>query len=221
MPPFLLLIMSVYIATPTFDGSVCGEYLHSILQATATVTFQLALIPGVHFVDTARDIAVAKFLKSKCEYLFFIDSDIGWKGDAISKLINHNKDIVGASYRVKNDIERYPVYLTEETEGPLIRAIGLPGGFVCIKRAVIEKMVQTVPTYQWVVDGEFTRIPALFARIFMDDRLVSEDMVFGRRAMALGYQLWFDPDVTMSHIGSKAFIGNYKEYMNGNLSETS
>jgi hypothetical protein len=203
--------MSVFIATPTFDGSVCGEYLHSLLRATATVDFQLALIPGIHFVDTARDIAVAKFLATDLEYLFFIDSDVGWSGDAITKLINHKKDIVGAAYRVKNDNELYPVYLTDEKQDGLIRAIGLPGGFLCIHRPVIERLVTSVPSYKWVVNGEFIRVPALFTRVLMDDRMVSEDMMFGRRAMAAGYQLWFDPDVTMSHIGRQAFIGNFKE----------
>lgn len=207
--------MSVFIATPTFDGSVCGEYLHSLLRATATVDFQLALIPGVHFVDTARDIAVAKFLATDLEYLFFIDSDVGWSGDAITKLVNHKKDIVGAAYRVKNDNELYPVYLTDEEQDGLIRAIGLPGGFLCIHRPVIERLVTSVPSYKWVVNGEFIRVPALFTRVLMDDRMVSEDMMFGRRAMAAGYQLWFDPDVTMSHIGRQAFIGNYKEQQHG------
>jgi hypothetical protein len=207
--------MSVFIATPTFDGSVCGEYLHSLLRATATVDFQLALIPGIHFVDTARDIAVAKFLATDLEYLFFIDSDVGWSGDAITKLVNHKKDIVGAAYRVKNDNELYPVYLTDEKQDGLIRAIGLPGGFLCIHRPVIERLVTSVPSYKWVVNGEFIRVPALFTRVLMDDRMVSEDMMFGRRAMAAGYQLWFDPDVTMSHIGRQAFIGNFKEQQHG------
>jgi hypothetical protein len=203
--------MSVFIATPTFDGSVCGEYLHSLLRATATVDFELALIPGIHFVDSARDIAVAKFLATDHKYLFFIDSDVGWSEDAITKLINHKKDIVGASYRIKDDFERYPVYLTNEVRDGLIRALGLPGGFLCIHRSVIERLVTSVPSYKWAVNGEFIRVPALFTRVLVDDRMVSEDMMFGRRAMAAGYQLWFDPDVTMSHIGRKAFIGNFKE----------
>jgi hypothetical protein len=207
--------MSVFIATPTFDGSVCGEYLHSLLRATATVDFQLALIPGIHFVDTARDIAVAKFLATDLEYLFFIDSDVGWSGDAITQLISHKKDIVGAAYRVKDDNELYPVYLTDEKQDGLIRALGLPGGFLCIHRPVIERLVTSVPSYKWVVNGEFIRVPGLFTRVLVDDRMVSEDMMFGRRAMAAGYQLWFDPDVTMSHIGRQAFIGNFKEQQHG------
>lgn len=206
--------MSVFIATPTFDGSVCGEYLHSLLRATSSVDFQLALIPGIHFVDTARDVAVAKFLATDHEYLFFIDSDVGWSGDAITQLVNHKKDIVGAAYRIKDDVERYPVYLTEEKDGNLIRALGLPGGFLCIHRSVIERLVMSVPSYKWAIGGEFIRVPALFTRVLVDDRMVSEDMMFGRRVMAAGYQLWFDPDVTMSHIGRRAFIGNYKDYQN-------
>ena len=204
--------MSVFVAPPTFDGSVCGEYLHSLLRATNSVDFELALIPGIHFVDTARDLAVAKFLATKHDHLFFIDSDVGWTDGAISRLIGHDKDIVGAAYRVKHDMERYPVYLTDEEQNGLRRAIGLPGGFICIKRAVIERVVTTVPTYSWAVHGAWVQLPALYSRVLMDGRMVSEDMMFGRRAMACGYQLWFDPDVTLSHIGRTAYIGNYKDW---------
>ena len=208
--------MSVLIATPCYDGQVCSEYLHSLLKATITVDFELALITGVHFIDTARDIAAAKLLDSKHEYLMFIDSDLGWNGDAISQLISHNKDIVGGAYRIKHDTELYPVdYRANETQDGLLRANSLPGGFLCIHRRVIERMASAYPSYQFVVKDSFKRIPALFSRALMDDRMVSEDIMFCKRASAAGFDLWLDPTITFGHIGSKAFIGNFATYLEG------
>ena len=208
--------MSVLIATPSYDGQVCGEYLHSMLKAASTVDFELALIVGVHFIDTARDIAAAKLLDSKHEYLVFIDSDLGWQGDAINQLISHNKDIVGGAYRIKHDTELYPVtYRADEIQDSLIRANSLPGGFLCIHRSVIERMASAYPSYECVVKGAFKRVPALFSRVLMDDRMVSEDIMFCKRAVAAGYDLWLDPNITFGHIGSKAFIGNLATYLEG------
>ena len=206
--------MSVLIATPSYDGQVCGEYLHSMLRAASTVDFELALIAGVHFIDTARDIAAVKLLDSKHEYLVFIDSDLGWEGDAINQLISHKKDIVGGAYRIKNDTELYPVTY-REAQGKLIRANSLPGGFLCIHRSVIERMAGAYPSYKCVVKGAFKRVPALFSRVLMDDRMVSEDIMFCKRAVAAGYDLWLDPDITFGHIGSKSFIGNFASYLEG------
>lgn len=208
--------MSVLIATPSYDGQVCGEYLHSILRATTSVDFELALIAGVHFIDTARDIAAAKLLESKHEYLLFIDSDLGWDDGAIAKLTAHNKDIVGGAYRIKHDTELYPVdYRADEPQDGLIRANSLPAGFLCIHRRVIERMASAYPSYQFVVKDVFKRIPALFSRALIDDRMVSEDIMFCRRASAAGFDLWIDPNITFGHIGSKAFIGNFSTYLEG------
>ena len=208
--------MSVLIATPSYDGQVCGEYLHSMLKAASTVDFELALIVGVHFIDTARDIAAAKLLDSKHEYLVFIDSDLGWQGDAINQLIAHKKDIVGGAYRIKHDTELYPVtYRTDEIQDSLLRANSLPGGFLCIHRSVIKRMASAYPSYECVVKGAFKRVPALFSRVLMDDRMVSEDIMFCKRAVAAGYDLWLDPNITFGHIGSKAFIGNFSTYLEG------
>lgn len=100
----------VLVATPTFDGKVCNEYLLSLMQSREQVEFGVFLLSGVHFLEMARDIAVAKFLQSDSEYLMFIDSDLGWQPDAIKQLVEHDRPVVGGAYRIKYDEELYPNY---------------------------------------------------------------------------------------------------------------
>lgn len=201
--------MTVLIATPTFDGNVCADYLLSILGTRESVDFDLCLVPGVHFADTARDLAVARFLESKADHLFFIDADIGWPADAVARLISHNKDVIGGVYPIKNDERHYPVVCEQEAESGLIKATGLPGGFLCIKRVVIERIAANVQHYQKAMGGRFIDVPAVFARALIGNQMIGEDYMFCQRAIAQGFELWLDPDIDFSHVGAKAWRGNY------------
>ena len=193
----------VLIATPTFDGKVCNEYLLSLLATKESIDFKLFLIPGIHFVDMARDIAVTKFLATDCEYLMFIDSDLGWPADAVARLVNHNKPVCGGAYRIKYDEELYPQMGGDDTEE--LHQVGLlPGGFVCIQRQVIEHLWASVPHYHTAHIGE---VAAIFSRELHDGVMVSEDAMFSRRALPFG--LWLDPNIDFTHVGTKGWSGNY------------
>lgn len=205
--------MTVLIATPTFDGNVCADYLLSLLSTRERLDFDLCLIPGVHFADTARDLAVARFLESGADHLFFIDADLGWPADAVARLIAHDKDVVGGAYPIKNDARHYPVVCESEVQGGLIKASGLPGGFMCIKRKVIESLADTVPHYKKAMGNRFLDVPAVFARAFVGDQMIGEDFMFCRRAADAGFELWLDPDINFSHNGAKAWHGNYAKDM--------
>lgn len=201
--------MTVLIATPTFDGNVCADYVLSLLNTREKLDFDLCLIPGVHFADTARDLAAARFLESDASHLFFIDADLGWQADAVQRLIAHDKDVIGGAYPIKHDQRHYPVICDGEAQGGLIKATGLPGGFLCIKRKVIERIAETVPHYKKAMGNRLLDVPAIFARAFVGNQMIGEDFMFCRRAADAGFELWLDPDIDFSHNGAKAWRGNY------------
>lgn len=204
----------VLIATPCFDGAVRDEYLLSLLQLREQLDFDLFLIPGIHFVDTARDVAAAKFLSSDAEYLFFIDSDLGWDVSAVVRMVESGKDVIGGAYRIKHDRELYPTYSTDTGA-----VVGLPGGFLCIKRNVIQALSGIVPHYSFAVGNAFIDVPAIFSRALIDGRMISEDMMFCRRAMSAGFTLTLDADIDIRHIGTKAWAGNYQKYLTQKVAE--
>ena len=201
--------MKVLIATPTFDGNVSIEYLLSLLKTREKLEFDLALIPGIHFVDQARDIAAAKFLQSDCDYLFFIDADLSWPDDVISRIISHNKPVCGGAYRIKHDEELYPNYGT--TGSGLQQVSVLPGGFMCIRRDVVQSLWDATPHYKVAYGNKFIEVAAMFSRELHDGVMVSEDVMFCRRAS--GFGIWLDPDIDFGHTGSKTYYGNYHDFM--------
>lgn len=194
----------VLVATPTFDGKVCNEYLLSLMQSREQVEFGVFLLSGVHFLEMARDIAVAKFLQSDSEYLMFIDSDLGWQPDAIKQLVEHDRPVVGGAYRIKYDEELYPNYGVLGEEDGLLRVSMLPGGFTCIRRDVLQHLWDSLPHYHTAHIGE---VAAVFSRELHDGVMVSEDAMFSRRAFPFG--LWLAPDINFTHVGTKAYQGNY------------
>jgi hypothetical protein len=195
----------VLVATPTFDGQVSIEYLFSMLRLKEQLDFQLSLIPGVHFVDQARDMAAAKFMQSDCEYLFFIDSDLLFPAEAAMRIVGHGKPVCGGAYRIKNDQHLYPEYGVVGNEDGLLKVSMLPGGFTCIRRDVVEHLWNSCPHYTYAG----TELAAMFARELHDGVMVSEDAMFSRRAAPFG--LWLDPDIDFSHVGKQSWRGNYAE----------
>lgn len=207
------------ISTPAYDGKLSTDYLLSLMETRELVDFDLYIVPGVHFVDTARDIAVAKFLKSEASHLFFIDSDLGWEAEAVIKMADAGKDIIGGAYPIKHDTELYPVFCYTEEDGTpqqedgLIKAAAVPGGFMCISREVVEAVADSVPKYKFAVGGVFVEVPRVFGRELEGDRVISEDVMFCKRAEALGFTVWVYPHVNFTHVGEKRYKGHYGEFM--------
>jgi len=96
----------VLIAVPCYDQSVTESFMMSLLdssifQTRAGIQFSITTISD-SLISRARNLLVAKFMAMK-EYthLMFIDADIGFPRDAIIRLLWHNKDIITASYPIK------------------------------------------------------------------------------------------------------------------------
>ena len=61
----------------------------------------LAQVGG--YVDLNRSIVARDVLESDATHLLFIDNDMIFPDDAIKKLLDADKDIIGASYNVRLD----------------------------------------------------------------------------------------------------------------------
>lgn len=88
-------------------------------------------------------------------------------------------------------------------------------GFMCIKRHVLEKIIEANPTIKYEKEPRF-RINenddgkrwAIFDTEIEDGyRYLSEDYLFCRRWQRLGGKVWLDPHVVLTHYGTFAFEG--------------
>ena len=44
--------------------------------------------------------------------------------------------------------------------------------------------------------------------------LISEDYVIANKWRGLGYKIWLDPTITLNHIGTKKFKGDFNKFIN-------
>jgi len=91
----------VFLATPMYGGMCHGLYTKSLMDTTAVcmnhgLHLQIYYMFNESLITRARNYCVANFLKSDCDYLFFVDSDIAWGAMDVMymwHLLTENPDI--------------------------------------------------------------------------------------------------------------------------------
>ena len=135
--------MKILIASPTYDGTVRKEYMRSIMAATAWLDSRKIawewLIESSTILSVMRSVMASKALMDGgFSHILFVDTDMGFSVDAIRKLIEADKPVVGCAYPYRT------VPLDDAVEGPhrsirsLISqavpyAIGFPAGLSNLK----------------------------------------------------------------------------------------
>ena len=150
----------------------------------------------------------------------FIDSDIRFNPVSILQMISADKDIIAGLYPKKG----YPISLNlnvnQETkvQGPLFTVDTAATGFLMFKRKVYEDLIAAHPNTKYVDDvGLGKQYEPFMFSIFdcvIDEKghYLSEDWTFCRRAKAIGYEIWADSRVHLSHIGMHEFKPNADTY---------
>lgn len=206
------------LCSPTFNGQHCSQFVTSIVGAVKDLsshgisTLYTPLV-GVHWVDFARDVLAHLFLQSDCTHMIQIDADLGFDPLAVRKLLGHDKDIIGGAYRVKTDaVNSFTVKDNSYVCEGLHKVQGLAGGFMMVKREVIEHLSKDLPNYSIsTLDYGALEVAPLFTREIKDHSYVGEDYAFCNRATKAGYDLWLEPNIDFEHVGTKSYKGNYSK----------
>lgn len=195
----------LFICSPSFDGDFCAPYTESLvgtIKDLRDIKTAYKTVVGVHWIDIARDILAHLFLKSDCTHMLQIDSDLGWSPDAPRRMLARNAPVIGGAYPIKAGVPMYPV----KHDGEAIA--GLPGGFLMVRRDVIERL--SVDPYQCAsMQYGQLQVHHLFTREFFSGGYRGEDYAFCNRARSAGYELSLEPDIDFVHVGKKAWHGNY------------
>lgn len=215
--------MSVMIALPCHGGIVTEKTTMSLfnlgkLLVRNNINHGLLTQANSSLITQGRSKCVNFFINNTDhEYLFFLDSDIGFNPEDVLKLLNHKVDIVSGAYPMKTIPIRYCVNIIqpEKRKGDLIKIEGNGMGFVIIHRNVFIKMAQNYPELKYIPPNDDSNIPPSQAEIdnsyhfFMEhkrgDAFMSEDKSFFHRAINLGYDIWLDTTVKLQHLGSHIF----------------
>ena len=215
--------MSLMIALPCHGGIVSEKTTMSLFNLGKLLVRNN--IP--HGLLTQANSSLITIGRSKCanfflnntehEYLFFLDSDIGFNPEDVLKLLSHQVDIVSGVYPMKTIPIRY-CYNTiqpEQRRGDLVKIEGNGMGFVFIHRNVFLNMAQNFPDLKYIPSTNDSNHPPTQAEMnhsyhyFMEHKennsFMSEDKSFFHRARMLGYDVWLDTSIKLQHIGSHIF----------------
>lgn len=218
--------MFVLFACPALSHQVHLDHLSSFVGTHDMligygIQHQVSYVGGVAFIDHARNILAYRFLHEfpYATDLFFLDDDIGWPPEAVVRMLDRDVDIVAGVYPFKQDEEGYPasILADEKTTMPLernglIRASHVPGGFLRIRRAALERMAEDQPTYPFrQADGKTSMIANIFRTGYdaKSGERVGEDVDFCWRWSEMGGELWIEPNINFTHVGRKRYLGNF------------
>jgi len=103
--------MKVMFATPCYISAVSMNYVASIFSLTCdAVHLGLDCILHLHsesLITRGRNNIVRKFLsEEKFTHLFWIDSDIAFSADSVSRLLRADRDVAAGVYPMKSN--RWP-----------------------------------------------------------------------------------------------------------------
>lgn len=181
-------------------GVPSGDMVHTDFAMTLA---NFCINPGANvflisakssLVVLGRNQCAATAVMAKATHLLFLDSDMVFPLNTLTKLLGHNKDIVGAVYS-QRAAPFHPMGMTEEGEhihvtSGLRRMKIIPTGCMLIRTSVFEKLAK--PWFNTVSEG---------------DKLMGEDYYFCQRARAAGFEVWCDGELSLAvgHIGQKIY----------------
>jgi len=230
--------MKVIIATPFYELKGFSPYISSLVHTCRLLTqmgidYRFMELSGDSYVHRARNTMCDTFLKDPdATDLFFIDSDMSWNPEAFIKMCLLPHPIIGGTYPVKNLWDAWTSIPKQHIEGDavhlkginlndgtaLIEADVLAGGFLRIKRQVLELYKEKYPDLWYhepssnpsMPDYKFT---AFFAAQSEEHRFYGEDHMFSKRMRELGVSMFIYPNIDIIHWGYKPFPGNYDKFL--------
>ncbi len=206
----------IFIATPSHSGQVACEYTKSLIStlpllAQNGITFTHAFMMNNAIIQDARNRMVAWFMGSTATDMLFIDADISWEPEGLLRLATSPHDVIGGAYRQKReDAELYNIGGMRPGAQRLIEVDYLGTGFLKISRRCIERMIKKYAATKYQ-DTEGLECYGLFDVTIEDGKIMGEDVLFCKRWNDMGGKVFLDPDMTLYHIGSKTYRGNFGE----------
>ena len=198
-------------------------------------------------ITRGRNMIAMKFLADESlPHLFFIDSDIVYKPQSVCRILLADRDVAAAVYPIKrlnwpqggmrpgatledlhldyneyafnpimDSVQQVSKYVDEDG---LVEVAEAPTGFMCIKRNVFLKLMESYPHLHYTPDGPPGHPLAHLHWRFFDcmvdpdtDRYLSEDYAFCRLWRDIGGKVWVDVDCKLGHLGQHLYEGNLFE----------
>lgn len=213
--------LKVLIALPLHDGRIHMECVAGIIEAVKEIrnysaVLDIVYLKGTSLVQVARNTLANKMVVDKSyDKLIWIDSDIGFKGKDLIRMIalSTQYPLLAGMYPVKStDITFKGTPVLEDSkivtnEHGLIKMIGMPLGFSIMDRSVFDRLLPK--TERFWINREW--IPEFFKVYVEDEKLWGEDIEFCRQWIEEGGDVWCDPAILLEHWGEASYSGSFIE----------
>jgi len=159
--------------------------------------------------------------------LFMIDSDESWDVAGFLRVLYAPPPFVGALYPCKNNWDFWGGHIYTTNAGTpkcnadgLIHAQHVPGGFLRLKRAVIQSMFDACSEYYFDSSSGYKGKTKNVFRCVIDQSgpvhgRNGEDVNFCNVWRGLGGDIYVEPRVEIGHYGVTKHQGSYHEYLLG------
>lgn len=220
----------VWIAIPAYTGQVHLGTMRSLIADMLRLAERGDRVTifdesGNAMIGDCRGLIVAKFLEGDGTHLVFVDSDVAWEAGALVGMVDRGVEFVAGLYPQRRDPINYCCqWLTERRELELVDGLievkGVPAGFMCLSRGMLEKMVAHYPDTQFhCPEAPGETVHDLFGPCRIGKVKFGEDYSFCKRWRDIGGQIWIDPEIRMGHVGFKTFMGSVGEWLKNREAE--
>ena len=218
----------VYIAMACYDSVKINTML-SVTKLAKELTkagleWQIETVKSP-YVSKARNALTALFLRSKYDYLLFIDADVEFNPEAVIRMLVTKKDIILTPYRVKfpQDVNftKYSVSFPDDKNvsilpGDLVEISEGPAGLMLIHRKVFEFLMDSCPRLKIQHPFKKESDPYLYnfwdTTFDMDQGLWrGEDISFCRLARDYGFKIYANIKSQTTHHGSYGWPGKFED----------
>jgi hypothetical protein len=208
----------VAILTPSYDGSVSIEYSSSLANSAILLnnngyTLDHLYVNGEAIVQSARNKLFFNAYHKDYDCVVWIDSDIEWNPKDLLKLVSSPLDVIGATYRRKTMKEMYVAKVSNLISGDVIEVDGIGFGFLKMSRKVIDSLWNTNESYE----DDKSLCKNVFEVVVKDGQMYSEDYVACKKIKDLGFNVYLDKTINLSHKSKINLIGSFlnweKQYL--------
>lgn len=241
---FYLPRRKIIIATPFYSVSGFSPYIYALvhtvtLLARAGLEFEYWHPSGDAYVHRVKNTIFSKFLEDpEATDLLMIDSDMEWEIGGLLRMLTLPEELIVGSYPQKNAWDLWtskPKFKRREDGsifaeqknlpdgGVLIEGEDLAGGFMLVKRGILERYAAAHPDLRYIDESSDTTAPnRVYTEFFsagpINDgnatgikRFWGEDRAFSRRLQTMGERWWIYASIKFGHWGMKGWAGQFSD----------
>ena len=215
--------MSILIGLPCYGGVVSDKTTNALFKlgkqfVRNNIDHGILTLANESLISRGRSRIANFFINNtNFEYLFFLDSDVGFEADDVLKLLNYNKEMVCGAYPMKTVPLKWNFTITEpkQREGDLVAIDKIGIGFSLIHRNVFIRIAKQYPELKYIptnestthnpTEQEYDNSYHYFHEMRQGDIYLPEDLSFFTRARSIGMQAWMDTSINLCHVGSHVF----------------